>query len=65
MRRQTPKWEEFVRNLFEVIPRQALHAKTLGFTHPLTRKQFHFESELPADFQLAIEKMRKYRDAYS
>lgn len=65
VRRQTPKWEEFVHNLFEIIPRQALHAKTLGFTHPLTRKQFHFESELPEDFLLAIEKMRKYRDAYS
>ena len=64
LRKNTPKWDEFVKNLFEIIPRQALHAKTLGFTHPLTRKKVFFESELPEDFKLAIEKMRKYRDAY-
>jgi 23S rRNA pseudouridine1911/1915/1917 synthase len=65
VRRQTPKWDEFAKNLMEIIPRQALHAKTLGFTHPLTRKKVFFESDLPEDFQKAIEKMRKYRDAYS
>jgi 23S rRNA pseudouridine1911/1915/1917 synthase len=65
VRKQTPKWEEFARNLMTVIPRQALHARTLGFTHPMTRTKVFFDSELPEDFQLAIEKMRKYRDAYS
>ena len=40
--------------------RQALHAKELGFIHPKTRKQVHFESELPDDMNAVIEKWRKY-----
>lgn len=61
---QTPKYKAFIHNLLEVIPRQALHARTLGFTHPQSRELVNFDSELPEDFQLAIAKMRTYRDAY-
>lgn len=64
VRKQTPKYDAFIRNLMVVIPRQALHARTLGFTHPTTKKQVFFESDLPTDFQEALAKMRKYRDAY-
>lgn len=64
VRKQTPKYEAFIRNLLQIIPRQALHARTLGFTHPKTKKKVLFESELPEDFQAAIEKMRAYRKAY-
>ncbi|MFM2377159.1 MAG: hypothetical protein RLZZ165_2256 [Bacteroidota bacterium] len=60
----TPKWGAFISNLMETLPRQALHAKTLGFIHPQTRKKVFFESELPEDFLQALEKMRVYRDAY-
>lgn len=60
----TPKWHAFIHNLMEILPRQALHAKTLGFIHPQTRKKVFFESQLPADFAEALEKMRAYRDAY-
>ena len=42
------------------MPRQALHAKTLGFIHPTTRKEVFFDSEIPADMQALIEKWRKY-----
>lgn len=62
--RHTPKWESFIRNVMELLPRQALHAKTLGFIHPQTRKKVFFESELPEDFVAALEKMRAYRDTY-
>lgn len=62
--KNTPKWNSFISNLMEVLPRQALHAKTLGFIHPTTRKMVFFESELPEDFDLALTKMRAYRDAY-
>jgi 23S rRNA pseudouridine1911/1915/1917 synthase len=54
------KYRQFVRNCFEVCPRQALHAKTLGFIHPRTRKQMFFESELPEDMTELVEKWRKY-----
>jgi 23S rRNA pseudouridine1911/1915/1917 synthase len=42
------------------MPRQALHAKSLGFIHPTTRKFVHFETELPADFSAVLEKWRNY-----
>ncbi len=64
MHLQTPKWTAFIANVMETLPRQALHAKTLGFTHPQTRKKVFFESELPEDFTQALEKMRAYRDTY-
>ncbi|MBK9451494.1 MAG: RluA family pseudouridine synthase [Bacteroidetes bacterium] len=60
----TPKWNAFITNVMEILPRQALHARTLGFVHPQTRKKVFFDSELPEDFQLALEKMRAYRDTY-
>ncbi len=54
------KYKQFVKNCFEICPRQALHAKTLGFVHPRTGEEMHFESELPNDMQQLIEKWRNY-----
>lgn len=54
------KYKQFVENCFELLPRQALHAQTLGFIHPSTRKYVHFEAALPDDFRLALEKWQKY-----
>ena len=59
----TAKYRQFIKNCFEVCPRQALHAKTLGFTHPKTGKFMQFDSELPDDFAALIEKWRKYSPA--
>jgi len=54
------KYKQFIDNCFEILPRQALHAATLGFTHPATGKEMFFEAPLPAEFQLVLEKWRKY-----
>ena len=54
------KYKQFVENCFQIIPRQALHAKTLGFVHPVTKQFMQFDSELPADFKAAIEKWEHY-----
>lgn len=54
------KYRQFVQNCFHIIPRQALHAKTLGFTHPLTGKEMMFDSELPGDISEVIGKWRNY-----
>ncbi len=54
------KYKQFVDNTFKVLPRQALHAKTLGFTHPKTNQFMEFTSDIPADMQAAIEKWRHY-----
>lgn len=54
------KYKQFVENCFELMPRQALHAQTLGFTHPSTKKYMHFEAPLPQDFKAVLEKWRKY-----
>jgi len=54
------KCRAFVQNCFKVIPRQALHAKTLGFVHPKTRNKVEFDSNLPPDFQAVIEKWENY-----
>jgi 23S rRNA pseudouridine1911/1915/1917 synthase len=54
------KYKQFVDNCFAICPRQALHAKTLGFIHPATGKEMLFESELPADMQQLIGKWRGY-----
>jgi len=54
------KYKQFVQNCFKILPRQALHAKTLGFTHPQTKEFMQFNSELPQDIALVIEKWRKY-----
>jgi 23S rRNA pseudouridine1911/1915/1917 synthase len=54
------KYKQFVKNCFEILPRQALHAKTLGFIHPKTGKKMSFDSDIPEDMQKAIEKWRNY-----
>ena len=54
------KYKQFVENCFKIIPRQALHAKTLGFVHPITRQSLQFDSALPLDFKEAIEKWENY-----
>lgn len=54
------KYKSFVDNAFKMIPRQALHAKSLGFIHPRTKKFVHFESELPEDFQNVLTKWEEY-----
>lgn len=56
----TAMYKAFVKNCFYICPRQALHAKTLGFVHPTTGEYMHFESELPDDMQELIDKWRKY-----
>ena len=54
------KYKQFVENCFKLLPRQALHAKTLGFTHPKTGKFMQFDSDLPNDLQSCIEKWENY-----
>ena len=54
------KYKQFVENCFKLLPRQALHAKTLGFIHPKTGKFMQFDSEIPKDFQSCIEKWENY-----
>ncbi|MDP4183855.1 MAG: RluA family pseudouridine synthase [Bacteroidota bacterium] len=54
------KYKQFVQNCFEICPRQALHAKTLGFIHPETGKEMLFDSELPDDLTQVIQKWRDY-----
>jgi 23S rRNA pseudouridine1911/1915/1917 synthase len=54
------KYKQFVENCFRMIPRQSLHAKSLAFTHPTTRKWMTFDSELPQDMKSVIEKWRNY-----
>lgn len=55
-----PKFDSFIQNCFEIMSRQALHAKTLGFVHPETKKQIDFNSELPEDFTEVLIKIRNY-----
>ncbi len=54
------KYKQFVHNCFKVLPRQALHAKTLGFVHPTTGEEMLFDSQLPEDMSEVIEKWRAY-----
>ena len=54
------KYKQYIQNCFKIIPRQALHARLLGFIHPKTKKEMIFESELPEDMAQVIEKWRKY-----
>ena len=54
------KYKQFVDNCFKVLPRQALHAKTLGFVHPKSKKTMRFTSDLPEDMQQCIDKWRHY-----
>jgi len=54
------KYKQFVQNCFKICPRQALHAKSLEFEHPTTKKEMKFDSELPEDFTLLLDKWRSY-----
>jgi 23S rRNA pseudouridine1911/1915/1917 synthase len=54
------KYKQFVENCFEICPRQALHAQSIGFIHPTTKQEMYFQSELPEDMQQLIEKWRSY-----
>jgi len=54
------KYKQFIDNCFKLLPRQALHAKTLGFIHPTTKKHISFESPLPNDFIEVINKWKRY-----
>ena len=54
------KYRQFIRNCFEICPRQALHAKTLGFEHPVTHKWLQFDSAIPEDMTALLDKWRKY-----
>jgi 23S rRNA pseudouridine1911/1915/1917 synthase len=57
------KYQQFVKNCFTILPRQALHAKSLAFDHPVTGKRLSFDSELPDDMKQVIEKWRNYTSA--
>lgn len=54
------KYMQFIRNCFDICPRQALHAKTLGFVHPKTGQQMDFDSEIPYDMNQLIAKWENY-----
>jgi 23S rRNA pseudouridine1911/1915/1917 synthase len=54
------KYKQFIENCFKLIPRQALHAKTLGFIHPTTKMKIFFDTQLPDDFEQVLEKWRGY-----
>jgi 23S rRNA pseudouridine1911/1915/1917 synthase len=54
------KYKQFVQNCFQILPRHALHAKSLGFEHPATGEKMFFDSELPEDMTQVIEKWRRY-----
>lgn len=54
------KYKQFIDNCFKILPRQALHAKTLGFVHPTTGEMMRFDTELPDDMKELIEKWRGY-----
>jgi 23S rRNA pseudouridine1911/1915/1917 synthase len=57
------KYEQFIKNCFEILPRQALHAKSLGFIHPGTGREVFFESQLPDDMQAFLTKWKKWWEA--
>lgn len=57
---QFSKYKAFVENCFKIMPRQALHAKSLGFIHPKTKEHLYFDSALPEDFKALLEKWDHY-----
>ncbi|MFT7590814.1 MAG: 23S rRNA pseudouridine1911/1915/1917 synthase [bacterium] len=58
------KYKQFVENCFTSLPRQALHAKTLGFVHPATKENMFFESDVPEDMETVIQKWRNVSGTY-
>ncbi|MFT3796756.1 RluA family pseudouridine synthase [Flavobacterium sp.] len=58
------KYKQFIDNCFKIMARQALHAKTLGFVHPVTNKMMRFDTELPQDMKDLIEKWRGYSSSH-
>jgi 23S rRNA pseudouridine1911/1915/1917 synthase len=54
------KYKQFVNNCFNIMPRHALHAKSLGFVHPVTGKDMYFEADIPDDMSKVLEKWRTY-----
>jgi 23S rRNA pseudouridine1911/1915/1917 synthase len=63
------KYKQFVENCFDILPRQGLHARMLGFVHPTTGKEMIFEADLPKDMELCLDKWRNYvisrKDAFT
>jgi len=59
------KYKQFIDNCFKILPRQALHAKTLGFEHPITKEFMSFEAPIPQDIQECIEKWRTYSKSHN
>ncbi|UZD21861.1 RluA family pseudouridine synthase [Algoriphagus halophytocola] len=57
---QFSKYKSFVQNCFELMPRQALHAKSLGFIHPISGEKLFFECDLPEDFRTVLERWENY-----
>lgn len=57
---QFAKYKTFIHNCFELLPRQALHAKSLGFVHPISKEKMYFEAEPPQDFASVLDKWEKY-----
>ena len=59
------KYKQFIDNCFKTLPRQALHAKTLGFEHPVTKEFMRFDSEIPQDMVDCVEKWRTYSKSHT
>lgn len=59
------KYKQFIDNCFKVLPRQALHAKTLGFVHPVTKEFMSFDTELPEDMKECISKWKTYSNSHT
>lgn len=60
---RSASYKRFVANCFEICPRQALHARTLGFVHPVTRQELFFSCDVPADMTAMIERWRTYMNS--
>jgi 23S rRNA pseudouridine1911/1915/1917 synthase len=58
------KYQQFVKNCFAICPRQALHARSLGFIHPHTGEKMYFEAELPEDMKALVERWRVYANSH-
>jgi 23S rRNA pseudouridine1911/1915/1917 synthase len=58
------KYRQFVENCFKILPRQALHARSLSFDHPVTGERLHFEKSLPEDIEQVLAKWRSYRKTH-